>query len=94
MNDYLGGAEIQTPATNSFQQSDTTAIGLNEQDQSGHTSMDTEAQSFAAHADEIVEVSDGFEIDDFQVVRREFFAHTCEPSISFNNCKIYVNAES
>ncbi len=28
----------------------------------------------------------------YQVVRGEFFAHVCEPSISFNQNKIYVNA--
>ena len=27
----------------------------------------------------------------YQVVRREFFAHTFEPSITFNNYKVYVN---
>jgi len=41
--------------------------------------------------DEIVEVDADFNFDDFQVVRREFFAHMNEPSVSFNNCKFYVN---
>jgi len=31
------------------------------------------------------------DLDGFQVVRREFFAHTSEPSVSFNNCRFYVN---
>lgn len=42
--------------------------------------------------DEILELSDSFDFDGFQVVRREFFAHIKEPSVSFNNCKFSVNA--
>lgn len=42
--------------------------------------------------DEIIELGDKFDFDGFQVVRREFFAHTKEPSVSFTNCKFYVNA--
>lgn len=42
--------------------------------------------------DELLELSEDFNFDDFQVVRREFFAHMHEPSVSFNNCKFYVNA--
>ena len=42
--------------------------------------------------DEILELGDDFDFDGFQVVRREFFAHTGEPSVTFNNCKFYVNA--
>lgn len=34
---------------------------------------------------------DVFSYDGYQVVRREFFAHVYEPSITFNNCKISVN---
>ena len=41
--------------------------------------------------DEIIEVDDDFDFSGYQVVRREFFAHTGEPAISFNNCKINVN---
>ena len=33
-----------------------------------------------------------FKVAVYQVVRREFFAHTNEPSITFNNFKVYVNA--
>ena len=40
--------------------------------------------------DEIIEV-DNFDFDDFQVVRREFFAHMREPSVTFNECKFQVN---
>ena len=33
-----------------------------------------------------------FNYSGYQVVRGEFFAHIKEPSLTFNNCKIYVNA--
>ena len=42
--------------------------------------------------DEVVDLGEDFDFSGFQVVRREFFAHTREPSITFNNCKFYVNA--
>ena len=42
--------------------------------------------------DEVLELGDNFDFDGFQVVRREFFAHISEPSVTFNNCKFYVNA--
>ena len=32
-----------------------------------------------------------FNYDGYQVVRREFFAHINEPSVTFNNYKFYVN---
>lgn len=32
-----------------------------------------------------------FSYSGYQVVRGEFFAHIKEPSLTFNNCKIYVN---
>lgn len=41
---------------------------------------------------ELVEMGEDFDFDGFQVVRREFFAHMREPSITFNKCKFYVNA--
>jgi len=34
---------------------------------------------------------DSFSYDGYQVVRREFFAHVFEPSITFNNCKVSLN---
>lgn len=34
---------------------------------------------------------DSFSFDGFQVVRGEFFAHTYEPSLTFADCKVYVN---
>ena len=40
---------------------------------------------------DVIELSDDFDFEGYQVVRREFFAHTFEPSITFNNYKVYVN---
>lgn len=42
--------------------------------------------------DDVTELEGGFDFEGYQVVRREFFAHLSEPSITFNNFKIYVNA--
>jgi hypothetical protein len=42
--------------------------------------------------DELWEMDGAFDYQGFQVVRREFFAHTNEPSISFNHYKFYVNS--
>ncbi len=39
----------------------------------------------------VLEMGDSFDLDGFQVVRKEFFAHLREPSVSFNNCKFSVN---
>ena len=38
-----------------------------------------------------IEPVDAFSYDGYQVVRREFFAHVYEPSITFNRCKISLN---
>ena len=35
---------------------------------------------------------DNFSYSGYEVVRGEFFAHIKEPSLTFSNCKIYVNA--
>ena len=43
-------------------------------------------------ADEEVETDESFKFDGFQVVRSEFFSHLREPSITFNQGKIGVNA--
>ena len=37
--------------------------------------------------DEVLDMGDNFSLDEFQVVRREFFAHLAEPSITFNSFK-------
>lgn len=42
--------------------------------------------------DEPVEEDNAFSLDKFQVVRREFFSHISEPSITFNNFKIGLNS--
>lgn len=34
---------------------------------------------------------ESFKYDGYQIVRGEFFAHTFEPSFTFNNCKVSVN---
>ena len=44
-----------------------------------------------ASTDDDVEVDDSFSLEGFQVVRREFFAHTFEPSISMQDNKIGFN---
>ena len=38
-----------------------------------------------------VAVDNEFSYDGYQVVRGEFFAHIKEPSLTFSNCKVYVN---
>ena len=50
-----------------------------------------QVQPSAVDDDDIIDMGDDFDFDGFQVVRREFFAHTLEPSAVFNNCKFYVN---
>lgn len=42
--------------------------------------------------DEVIEDIPTFDLDSFQVVRREFFSHISEPSISFCDYKIGLNA--
>lgn len=42
--------------------------------------------------DEVIELGGEFDYEGYQVVRREFFAHINEPSVTFNNYKVYVNA--
>ena len=39
-----------------------------------------------------LEAGEQFSLDNYQVVRREFFAHLSEPAVTFYNCKFYVNA--
>lgn len=47
-------------------------------------------QQLAAAGEDAIQ-DDSFNYDGYQVVRREFFAHVYEPSITFNNCKISLN---
>lgn len=44
--------------------------------------------------EEILDMGEDFDFGDFEVVRREFFAHLREPSLTFNNCRIYANSAS
>lgn len=41
--------------------------------------------------DDVIELDGEFDYEGYQVVRREFFAHMGEPSITFNNFKLYFN---
>ncbi len=41
--------------------------------------------------DDIIELKGSFDYEGYQVVRREFFAHINEPSVTFNNYKFYPN---
>lgn len=45
----------------------------------------------AAEGD-VIELGGEFDYEGYQVVRREFFAHINEPSFTFNDYKVYVNA--
>lgn len=51
------------------------------------------AQAFVnqSQEEEIIDLGENFDFKGFQVVRREFFAHSREPAISFCNYKMYVN---
>jgi len=42
--------------------------------------------------EELIILNDNFRLEDFQVVRREFFAHLTEPAVTFNKRKFYVNS--
>lgn len=53
---------------------------------------ESSGEAINADEEEILELGDDFDFDGFQVVRREFFAHLREPSVSFNNCKFSANA--
>jgi len=69
-------------------QSDTIAELLKVVD--GSTPSATTEAPVLAEGDEILEL-ENFDFEDFQVVRREFFAHLREPSVTFNECKFQVN---
>ena len=49
------------------------------------TDTEPEKRPVLSEGEEILDMSEDFDFGDFQVVRREFFAHLREPSISFNN---------
>ena len=52
----------------------------------------SEVKPVLSEGDEILDMGDDFDFGDFQVVRREFFAHLREPAVTFNNRKFYVNS--
>jgi len=70
-------------------QSDTIAELLKVVDGGAPSATPTDAPVLA-ESDEILEL-ENFDFEDFQVVRREFFAHLREPSVTFNDCKFQVN---
>ena len=70
-------------------QSDTIAELLKVVDGGAPTATSTDAPVLT-EGDEILEL-ENFDFEDFQVVRREFFAHLREPSVTFNDCKFQVN---
>ncbi|MCL2866824.1 MAG: hypothetical protein FWF47_03570 [Clostridia bacterium] len=45
-----------------------------------------------AENSDVIELDGDFDLEGYEVVRREFYAHTKEPSVTFVNYKIYVNA--
>lgn len=57
----------------------------------GSSSESDELKEQVLAADENTIHDDAFSYDGYQVVRREFFAHVYEPSITFNNCKVSLN---
>jgi hypothetical protein len=57
---------------------------------------DTALESTASNHDniennDVIELDRDFNFEGYQVVRREFFSHTNEPSVTFTNYKVYVN---
>ena len=54
-----------------------------------HPSIDQ--QNVALEQGDDVEIVDDFNYDGYQVVRGEFFAHTREPSVTFNKQRIYMS---
>lgn len=50
-----------------------------------------EKTPFFNEMDEVIDMGEDFDFEGYQVVRREFFAHMRDPSITFKDCKIYVN---
>ncbi len=56
----------------------------------GRSAMQQPNRHAPAHDKDSVQ-DNTFSYDGYQVVRREFFAHVFEPSITFNNCKVTLN---
>lgn len=60
--------------------------------QNGQYQIEEYAPRIIKDDDEVIEDVPTFDLDSFQVVRREFFSHIAEPSISFCDYKIGLNA--
>ena len=56
----------------------------------GNLTLPITNEQSVASSEEIIHDND-FSYDGYQIVRREFFAHVNEPSITFNNCKVTLN---
>ena len=57
---------------------------------SNHTSLKLPNEQSPPDSEKDLQ-DDDFSYDGYQVVRREFFAHMYEPSITFSNCKVWLN---
>lgn len=55
-------------------------------------SKESDKALICTDGDDVLELGASFDLGGFQVVRREFFAHLREPSVSFNSYKFSVNA--
>lgn len=78
-----------------FDEKDTPDSATETANQQFTPTLDIEIENTAptiSKSDELLDMNDDFDINDFQVVRKEFFAHLREPSVTFNDCKFYVNA--
>ena len=64
---------------------------LHQETKEGQVEIKDDASGRAESDEEVIDLGNNFNFDGFQVVRREFFAHINEPSVTFNNCKFYVN---
>ena len=64
---------------------------LHQETNEGQMEKTDETARRAESDEEVIDLGESFNFDGFQVVRREFFAHIYEPSVTFNNCKFYVN---
>lgn len=85
MNDFMGD-RVNDPVADALKLLDKDA------DNSDELQLDPAVIAAADTVTEAVEEEEeAFNYDGYQVVRREFFAHINEPSITFNNCKIGVN---
>ena len=62
---------------------------MNEIENTGQLSMLTTGAEL--HDNDEIEVDDSFFDDDIDVVRAEYASDNNEPTISFNNCQLYVN---